>query len=257
MRTAKTCVLSMLIMAMLCCTVSPAFAFADDKQDDVLEYWSQAGKPQQTTQQQVQQPTEPTVQQPVQQGEPLSQDSQFSTRDLLYDKDTHKQFITVEGRDGNTFYIVIDYDAPTNGKEEQYKTYFLNQVDEADLAALVEAEAPAVCSCAQKCTVGAINTSCPLCAANMTECAGKEAEPVQPVVPEPDPEPEPKNPVSLDGILTVVLAVALAGAGAIYFLKLRKKKPDVKGNTDLDDYDYGDEDEDQYSMDEDIPKEGE
>lgn len=130
MRTAKTCVLSMLIMSMLCCAVSPTLAFADDRQDNVLEYWSQSGKPQQTTQQQVQQPTEPTVQQPVQQGEPLSQDSQFSTRDLLYDKDTHKQFITVEGRDGNTFYIVIDYDAPTNGKEEQYKTYFLNQVDE-------------------------------------------------------------------------------------------------------------------------------
>ena len=78
----------------------------------------------------------------------------------------------------------------------------------------------------------------------MTECVGKDPEPVQLVDPEPDtdPEPEQKSPISVDGILTVVLAVALAGAGVVYFLKLRKKKPDVKGSTDLDDYDYGDED---------------
>ena len=64
--------------------------------------------------------------------------SEFFTRDLLYNKDTHKQFITVEGRDGNIFYIVIDYDAPMNEEEEQYTTYFLNKVNEADLSALVE-----------------------------------------------------------------------------------------------------------------------
>lgn len=230
---------------MLCCSVSPASAFADGRTGDggVLEYWSQPAKPQQTVQQPGQTDPEPAAQQTAQQGEALSQGSEFSTRDLLYDKDTHKQFITVEGRNGNTFYIVIDYDAPTNDKEEQYKTYFLNKVDEADLSALLDEGDPVTCSCSQRCVVGAINTACPLCAANMTECVGKDPEPVQPVDPEPDtdPELEQKNPISVDGILTVVLAVALAGAGVVYFLKLRKKKPDVKGSTDLDDYDYGDE----------------
>ncbi|MDE7261202.1 MAG: DUF4366 domain-containing protein [Oscillospiraceae bacterium] len=258
MRRAKTRILSLLLAVMLCCSVSPASAFADGGTGDggVLEYWSQSGKPQQAAQQTVQQSgqtdQEPAAQQTAQQGEPISQGSEFSTRDLLYDKDTHKQFITVEGRNGNTFYIVIDYDAPTNDKEEQYKTYFLNKVDEADLSALLEEGDPVTCSCSQRCVVGAINTACPLCAANMTECVGKDPEPVQPVDPEPDtdPEPEQKSPISVDGILTVVLAVALAGAGVVYFLKLRKKKPNVKGNTDLDDYDYGDE-ENEYDAAED------
>ena len=244
MRRAKTRILSLLLAVMLCCSVSPASAFADsgNRDDGVLEYWSQSAKPQQTVQQPDQMDPEPAAQQTAQQGEPISQGSEFSTRDLLYDKDTHKQFITVEGRNGNTFYIVIDYDAPTNDKEEQYKTYFLNKVDEADLSALLEEGDPVACSCSQRCVVGAINTTCPLCAANMTECVGKDPEPVQEADPEPDagPEPEQKSPISVDGILTVVLAVALAGAGVLYFLKLRKKKPDVKGSTDLDDYDYGD-----------------
>jgi len=35
-------------------------------------------------------------------------------------------------------FYVIDYDAPVNEGEEQYKTYFLNQVDETDLSELLE-----------------------------------------------------------------------------------------------------------------------
>ena len=47
------------------------------------------------------------------------------TRDLLYDKATNKQFITVQTKNDNTFFIVIDYDAPINEDEEQYKTCLL------------------------------------------------------------------------------------------------------------------------------------
>lgn len=75
------------------------------------------------------------------------------TRDLLYDAATNKQFITVETSGGNTFYIVIDYDKPVDEDGEQYHTYFLNMVDEADLLAALEAaggELPA-CSCTEKC----------------------------------------------------------------------------------------------------------
>ena len=53
----------------------------------------------------------------------------FYTRDLLYDMDTHKQFITVQGWDRNLCYIVIDYDVAVGEGEEQYKVCFLNQVD--------------------------------------------------------------------------------------------------------------------------------
>ncbi len=66
---------------------------------------------------------------------------------------------------GNTFYIVIDYDKPVDEDGEQYHTYFLNMVDEADLLAALEAaggELPA-CSCTEKCAPGAIHTDCEVC----------------------------------------------------------------------------------------------
>ena len=72
-------------------------------------------------------------------GEGFSEDGNLVTRDLLYDAATNKQFITVETSGGNTFYIVIDYDKPVDEDGEQYHTYFLNMVDEADLLAALEA----------------------------------------------------------------------------------------------------------------------
>lgn len=260
MRTSKRRILSMVLALMLCFSVLPVTAFAgggpEDGSDKVLEYWSQDSTSPQDTPQTDQQTGQPATGQQPQQGEPLSVDSEFFTRDLLYSKDTHKQFITVEGRDGNIFYILIDYDAPVNEDEEQYKTYFLNKVDEADLAALVEQGEPAACSCAEKCHAGAVNTSCPLCAVNMTECVGKEPEPSAPVESQqPDPGLEPEKPSGGSGLLAVVGLALLAGGGAAYFLKFKKKKPDTKGSADLDDYDYGDDNE--YSDAGDEPEDGE
>ena len=98
-----------------------------------------------------------------------------------------KQFITVQSKAGNTFYIVID----RNGETEN--VYFLNLVDEADLMALIEGEEtePIIptCTCTDKCVVGAINTNCEICHSNMSECTGKESvaepEPTEPVEDEP------------------------------------------------------------------------
>ena len=129
---------------------------------------------------------EPTIEP----GEGFTEEGNLVTRDLLYDEHTNKQFITVETKGGNTFYIVIDYDKPVDEEGEQYHTYFLNMVDEADLLAALEAaggELP-VCECTDRCAAGAVNTDCPVCAANMTECVGAVPEP------EPDPEPEPTEP---------------------------------------------------------------
>ena len=80
-------------------------------------------------------PVEPPPMETVDPGEGFTEDGNLVTRDLLYDKATNKQFITVQTSGGNTFYIVIDYDKPTDEDGEQYQTYFLNMVDEADLLA--------------------------------------------------------------------------------------------------------------------------
>ena len=183
-------------------------------------------------------PVEPLPAETVDPGEGFTEDGNLVTRDLLYDKATNKQFITVQTSGGSTFYIVIDYDKPTDEDGEQYQTYFLNMVDEADLLAAMQAaggELPE-CACADKCAVGAINTDCTVCAVNMGECQGKAPEPAPVVEPEPDPEPE--QPKSSSGTLLLVLAVAVIGGVAGWYFKIYR--PKKQQTTDVAE-DYGDD----------------
>ncbi len=193
-------------------------------------------------------------------GTPFTEDGNLVTRELLFDEATNKQYITVETRNGHTFYIVIDYDKPTDEDGEQYYTYFLNMVDEADLLAIIEDEdsgSTSACTCTVKCAAGAVNTSCPVCKNDMTNCMGT-AQTTEPEEPEPTPE-KPKS--SGTGSLARVLVIAvLAGGGAFWYFKLRKPKATVKGETDLDAFDFDEDDEEDALLaenDADAPEERE
>ena len=190
-------------------------------------------------------PTTPTVK-PV---EPFTEGNAIA-KDLQFHADTNKQFITIETRSGEIFYIIIDYDAPVDEKNEQFSTYFLNKVDDADLQALLEdGNKVEVCGCIDRCYAGHVNTTCPICAKNMTECVGREPEPSEePTVPATEPVKEPEKKSNSGAVLAVLLMIVMVGVMGWYFLKNKMPNPKTKGDTDLDDYDYGmDEDDEDYA----------
>lgn len=159
--------------------------------------------------------------------------------DISGDAAVDKQFIVVQSKGGNYFYIVID-----NAADGNNTVHFLNQVDEADLLAIIDEDggsatpAPAVCSCTDKCEAGKVNTACPVCATNMTTCSGKAAEPEEPTE-------QPKEKSGMGGLVLFLVVALIGGGGALYYFKFMKPKQAVKGSTDLDDFDFDEYDEDE------------
>lgn len=232
-----------------------AFAYADDTEQDLPVTEATMPEDMPPADETTEQPTEPDLTP----GEPFEDEGNAYTRDLLYDKDCHKQFITVQTKNGNTFYIVIDYDKPVDEDEEQYQTYFLNLVDERDLMDLMEEEdiPDMSCNCVDKCVAGAVNTECPVCKNNMAECMGKEAEQADPAEGEGEnPEQQPDEPEKEKsggvpiGVIAVIVLLAVVGGGAYYYIKFvrgKKQKDDDLDFYDDDGYEdgpYVNEDED-------------
>lgn len=154
-------------------------------------------------------------------GQAFTGSGNMHTLDVLYSAHTNKQFISLETKSGQTYYLVIDYDKPIDEEADIYETYFLNLVDDRDLLALLsEEEKPPP-------TPTAAPTPTPT------------KEPVQ------TDEPEPKQ----DGTVIVgTLMLAILGGGAFWYLKQRKAK-ESKPQPSYDEYE---DDEDDETKDDDL-----
>ncbi|MDO5398203.1 MAG: DUF4366 domain-containing protein [bacterium] len=180
---------------------------------------------------------------------PLTPSGNLTTVDDVHqvnDEDTieDKQFITVQSKNGNTFYIIIDRSGDTEN------VYFLNAVDEADLLALMEdeqkAQVTAVCTCSTKCELGSVNADCPVCSKNKDECIATATTAPAPSEEKKAPEKQQSSTTSL---IVLVLFALLGAGGAFYWFKIKNKKSSTKGTTDPND--LYEEDEDYETEDED------
>ena len=167
MRSKKIIRLFTAMLAVVLCTTAfavPASAGGGDGEP----YYTETAEPEVT-----EEPQEEATGGMEPEGQPLTPEGNATLVDDFYGD---KQLITVTTKAGNYFYILID----RANEDAETAVHFLNQVDEADLMALMEdgeaQEAPAVCTCTEKCQAGAVNTSCEVCAVNMAECAGAEPE---------------------------------------------------------------------------------
>lgn len=154
--------------------------------------------------------------------EPLTPDGNAT---LVDDFGGNKQLITVTTKNGNYFYILIDRD-----DEGEDTVHFLNQVDEADLLALMEdgsteAAPPAVCSCTDKCEAGKVNVSCPVCKDNMIDGIINNT----PTVDELEAKVKAGEQISLVDLANAVKADKERGKGA-----KPEKKPSIRAQLRAD-----------------------
>ena len=164
-------------------------------------------------------------------GMPYLADGNSQTLDVLYSAATNKQFITLQSKSGNTFYLVIDYDKPIDAEAEMYETYFLNLVDERDLLALMSDEEKEE-----------VPTPTP-------EIIYVTPEPTAVPVPTAAPTEQEKTdkPSQMTAIIALVGIAALAIIGVVVFKKNKNGGSKMMSDND---FDLRDEDADESEQSE-------
>ncbi|MBR4093631.1 MAG: DUF4366 domain-containing protein [Oscillospiraceae bacterium] len=137
-----------------------------------------------------------------------------------------RQFIAIQSKNGNTFYIVIDKDS--KGKEN---VYFMNLVDEYDMLAFAEDFPEGV----------TVETPDSEQVEPVTDAEGNVIEnPDNTSEEEKDDKTEKNEGGGNNTLLILVGVLALAGGGAFYYFKIYKAKPKAPKQS------LYDEDEEEY-----------
>ena len=233
-RLSALLLLMLIVCLCLNCCTSPAYAFVSEETPEQTQQTGQAEQPVQTELNAVQDWSNPNT---------LTPEGNLTVIDDVQPfNSSEKEFLTLQTQSGNYFYLIIERD-----KDGKQNVHFLNQVDEADLLALLEdepkAEKPPVCICKgqDKCFAGSVNTACEVCAVDMKGCLGKE-----PVQTEPE-QKDKSNPMAALGVLLALLIIF--GAGGFYLFKnIAAKNANKQSVPDFEDFD--DDDDDDYLEDE-------
>jgi hypothetical protein len=130
----------------------------------------------------------------------------------------NKEFITVQTKNGNYFYLVIDKDRADNN------AYMLSQIDESDLKEFLAEEEEA------------------------------EPEPIVTTVAEEstqeEPAPEKQEPKGGMNGMTFLILAAAAGGGAFYYFKvLKPKQEQAKGEQEIESAEFPDDEVEREDMD--------
>ena len=174
------------ILLCLCSFSMPAFASSSDPAPEPLPEIIEE---------------EPTTGGMEPEGVPITPKGNATLEDDFYGD---KQLITVTTKSGNYFYILID----RANEDKETSVHFLNQVDDADLLALLDEEPQEteVCTCTVKCDVGDVNENCPLCEKSLRNCTAPEAV-------KTDTETPQEKPKSNMGSLMILLVLASQAVG--------------------------------------------
>ena len=166
---------------------------------------------------------------PIGPGQPFTGNGNMQTLDVLYSAATNKQFITVQSKKGQTYYMVIDYDKPIDEANDIYETYFLNMVDDRDLLSVLTDEEIVATPTPQIVYVTPEPTAVPAATA--------------------EPAAQTEKPAANQSGLFLLLIVLLGGGGAAYWF-LKKKKGAAPKTRMMDESGFEDEEDEETNTEE-------